>query len=269
MEFFKYEATANDFIIIDGRNSTIPIFDDHQVRSLCDRRRGIGADGVLWIAPSAELADARMIVLNADGSRPEMCGNGLRCVAAWLASQRRQTNALLKIETDAGVRICEVERTEFLHSWNVRTEMGALVVKPQFKMMWNHTEIETFHINVGNPHAVMFVSNAPYELDLMGSQLQHHGLFPQGVNVEQVVVDASDPTRVQAFVYERGVGQTYACGTGACAIAAAMITKGHISFDQMVTISMPGGLLHVCVDKHWNASLKGPARFVYRGELEI
>jgi diaminopimelate epimerase len=256
MKFEKWEGLGNDFILL--RDSSFHP-DDATIARLCDRRRGVGADGVLFVDGTA--AVPRMIVRNADGSRPEMCGNGLRCVAAHLVER-----GIVRIATDAGERHCEVradERGSF-----VAVDMGRAVAGPELTMSFDGGSLPFATIDMGNPHAVSFAAFGERALADLGPRLSSR--VPGGVNVELCAVAPDAPGRVDVLVWERGVGPTLACGTGACAVAAVACDTGRAAFDQPVFVALPGGTLEVTVASTTReVRMRGPARRVFCGEVDL
>jgi diaminopimelate epimerase len=248
--FEKWQGLGNDFIVVEGDMSA------ERARALCDRRRGIGADGVLSVTRRG--ADAlAMVVRNADGSRPEMCGNGLRCVAGWAAL--RGASSALTIDTDAGAMRCEVSQQAAL-AFDVSATMGVATVGEEF----THEAWHFLSVDMGNPHAVSFDGYQDGDLDSVGPTLQ--GLRRGGVNVELCrLVDG----RIDAIVWERGVGRTLACGTGACAVAAAACARELAPYDHNVEVKLPGGSLFITVERASRiVTMRGPACRVYSGQVE-
>jgi diaminopimelate epimerase len=253
MMFEKWEGLGNDFIVL--RESGLSL-DDASVRRLCDRRFGIGADGVLLIE-GAGTARPRMIVRNADGTRPEMCGNGLRCVAGALGRE-----GVIVVSTDAGEKSCEV-RGRGQHVVDVIVDMGTARRGDDLMRVIDGKESRFLTIDVGNPHAVTFDVYGDEILARVGPALGAE--VPGGTNVE---LCAELPDEIAVLVWERGVGRTLACGTGACAVAAAACETGRASFDAPLRVHLPGGVLEVTVAKGArDVRMKGPARRVFTGEV--
>lgn len=251
-DFFKYEGLGNDFVVIEAtRDDAVPV---EVARRLCDRRLGVGADGVLLVLPGRSAgADGRMVVINADGSIPEMCGNGLRCVALHVARSRNLSEGTLHFDTDAGEKRCDV-------AGNIVTiDMG--VVK--------HTgdvELEGFSWSLGdagNPHAITIQPADRQTIETVGPRVEKHAHFPSGTNVEFAVVRTEK--EIDLIVWERGVGITQACGTGACATVAVAIAKGWIPPGNEVTVNLIGGPLVIRMTPDGHAIMRGPANFVFRG----
>lgn len=261
--FGKYEGSGNDFIVLDV--ARIEDFDPKTVPLLCDRRLGIGADGVLLVLPPKDQsAGARMLVLNADGSVPEMCGNGLRCVALHLARTRDDTQASVLVETDSGTRACSVRRGGS-GAAEVRVDMGIVRVLERGRLLLAAEAIDVAVVDAGNPHAVVFRDDPRADLPRLGPQIALHSFFPSGTNVE--LVRQRGPDAFDVFVWERGVGPTLACGTGACAVVAEAFASGLVT-TAAVTVHLPGGALLVTHEATTGKTeLEGPARLVFEGEL--
>ena len=258
-EFDKWEGLGNDFVLVEVDDPGA--FSDSSVEAICDRRRGVGADGVLLIGMRPG-DDPRMVVYNADGSRPEMCGNGLRCVVAWLASRQGRERGEVSVITDAGVRRCSFERIEE-GLFSVTADMGVAVIGEQLEVSDGARPHQFTLVDVGNPHAVSFAPADDEALDRLGPTVDR--LRPGGSNVELCRLEAG---RIEVAVWERGVGRTQACGTGACAAAAAACSAGQVPFDQPVEVVLPGGVLTITVaSADRRVLMKGPARRVFSGEL--
>jgi diaminopimelate epimerase len=263
--FEKWEGLGNDFVIIELSDGGAEPFNPDLTRLLCDRHRGIGADGILFITQSNGLP--RMIVSNADGSRPEMCGNGLRCVAAYLAQKSPQNQLTLNIATDAGDKRCVIERDQ--DQYAVTVDMGTAKQTPPLEVTIAGKHHAFTTIDIGNPHAITFDPiYSQSEIDNVGPIVERS--VPGGTNVEfcQVHTEARRP-RIEVTVWERGVGRTLACGTGACAVAAAACDARHVAFDEPVDVELPGGILEITVHANREVRMKGPARRVFRGEVHV
>ena len=253
MRFAKMHGLGNDFLLIDLRGGGEPLPAARAVE-LCDRHRGVGGDGVLTLLPGG-----RMLVQNADGSVPEMCGNGARCAALWIATERctRPATAQVELLTDAGLRPCSVEAKEARRGL-VEIEMGqAAVERPRPLSRW-----EAVPVSVGNPHRVIFVEGGASGL---AKEAGPDLCRAESANIE--FVQRSGPGRYAAFVFERGAGLTQACGTGACAVAAAAIARGEARCDQDIAVDLPGGTLTIRVDVRDRVRMRGPAELVFVGEL--
>ncbi len=283
MKFTKMQGAGNDFILVETNDMQC---DWSQVAAaMCDRHYGIGADGLLLLLPS-DVADFRMRIFNADGSESNVCGNGLRCsvkyfVDGGLASSRAQK---ISVETVAGIRRAEIYKVAGKVT-EVKTAMG----KPEFrdkdipvvigqgegnlvdiKSMINYSisvdgrELRLSLVSMGNPHAVYFCQHpvSDFPLSQLGPKVEQHKLFPKGVNFE--VARVLDRQQIEARVWEKGVGETLACGSGACAITVAAQLHGYIAHE--VDIKLPGGILEVAWDGVGEVFLNGPAETVFSGE---
>ena len=281
LDFHKVEGLGNDFILVDRRSdraaSAGPGSDRAEAllqdlrrsaAQLCDRRRGVGADGVLLIrAPALPGSEAAMIVINHDGSRPEMCGNGLRCVALYLAAELGPD---LTIETDAGPLrarcvVAEENSGEVTIAMGPAREHGAQRPEAGGGRLF-------YSVSTGNPHAITFVTAAEEPEALaraLGPAIEVDPLYPARTNVEFARVE--DDGSITLWVWERGCGITQACGTGACATAAAAVRAGLAPAATPLRVRLPGGWLSVEVPPTADASvvMPGPARIVFAGRLEL
>ena len=262
LRFGKYEGIGNDFLVVEAESETA--LGPDQARKLCDRHYGVGGDGVLLSAPPITPgAHGRMVVLNADGSRPEGCGNGLRCVAFALARKSGQTRAELLIDTDAGPRTALVESRGDVA--DVTVSMGKATREGEVRALHRGEDLTFERISMGNPHAIVFdVKCTEEELDELGPRVSRS--LAGGTNVE--FVRATGPASFDVLVWERGVGRTLACGTGAAAVAALACLAGRAPYDAPITLRLPGGPLELTVGREDLAvTLRGPARFVFAGEV--
>ena len=266
LAFDKYEGTANDFVVLEVARDA-PVLDDAAVARLCDRHRGIGADGLMLVSPGANGAHARLVVRNADGSRPEMCGNGLRCVALHVHVSRGEGVREILVDTDAGRRLCVVE-PDGPHAAQVTVDMGLVTVGERLEVPCGALHVALQRADAGNPHAVTFEPLDDEALDALGTSLQRGGLFANGVNLERARVRRDgERVTIDVAVFERGVGRTLACGTGACAVAAVAIARGFAETNQPIGVVLAGGSLEVVVDDTGHASMRGPVRHVFSGAL--
>ncbi len=273
MEFVKAHGTGNDFVVIDDLEDRMEL-DPEFVRRVCDRHFGIGADGVIRIAPGSA-APFFMDYRNADGSVAEMCGNGVRVVGKYLAD-REHVGSAFDLETRAGVKRLELtfDRNGMVDL--VSVDMGApsfdradLPMTGQGEALKEPLEaggqvFEATCLSMGNPHVIVFVDDvdtAP--VTSAGPLLERHPAFPKFTNVEFVQVVG--PQRLRQRTWERGVGETLACGTGACAVAVASQTRGFTG--QRVTIELLGGPLELEWARGGPVRMTGPAREVAHGTL--
>lgn len=304
--FTKVEGLGNDFVVVDlrpgaggdGAEAALAgpelhaagtlIGSPERISAVCDRHFGIGADGILAILPpssAARGADARMRVLNADGSEAEMCGNGLRCVAKVLyerdPSLRRSP---LRIETGAGVLACELElaggevAAVTVEMGRPRLARGEIPMFPGGEAPATREAIaareRTFRataVSMGNPHAVIFVDDAEEDLralaEAYGPTIETLPVFPRRANVEFARVRGRE---IDLVVWERGCGITLACGTGACATAVAAGIEGRLPWGNEALVHLPGGALHITVAADGSGvRMRGPARRVFGAELDL
>ena len=276
-------GTGNDYVLLDA--SGVEADWSELAKSMCDRHTGIGADGILLVLPS-DKADVRMRMLNPDGSEAEMCGNGIRCLAKYALEHNIIENVrdILTIDTMAGVRSLEpIWHKEKVES--VRVSMGKPELRSEkvpvrlpegitdgpvlnFPLKIDGTSLELTFVSMGNPHAVAFIDSPVSEFPLLsiGPAVEHNEIFPNRVNFS--IVNASrNEHSVSARVWERGAGETMACGTGACAIAVAMRLQGYKHKD--VDITLPGGVVTVSWDGVNQVYLEGAATEVFEGEWEL
>ncbi len=272
ISFTKMQGIGNDFIVIDCR-SGMPGKGDRELaslsRRLCDRRFGIGADQILLLDNSGK-ADFRMRIFNADGSEVEMCGNGIRCCAKYIWDRQLSEKHVLEIETAAG--IIRPEKTGNL----VKVDMGSPVLEGRqipvdldglvqdYPLIIEDKTFNITCVSMGNPHAVIFVDDVDsFDVQRYGPRIETHTLFPRKVNVEFAQV--LDPQTVRMRVWERGAGETMACGTGASAVAVAANLKGMV--QKKVTIRLLGGDLLIELDEGGHVYMTGPAEEVFEGRI--
>jgi diaminopimelate epimerase len=290
VKFSKLQGTGNDFILVDARAGLRTTNLENLARAICDRHFGVGADGLMLVQNSTA-ADLKMRLFNSDGSEAEVSGNGLRCFAKFAienglvggtSSAAAQGNQSLTIETLAGIREVKgyllgnkVDRAD--------VNMGLPRFKPEevpvrvnvdvpiaptpilnCPLPLNGKELTVCLLSVGNPHAVAFLSTAvaDFPLSEIGPKVENHPIFPQRTNFE--VARALDRNKIEARVWERGVGETLACGSGACAIAVAAQLLGFT--DNKVDIMLDGGTLTVSWDGAGEILLSGPVKEVFTGE---
>lgn len=271
-EFIKMQGLGNDFVVFDAREQAVPMPRD-RIRAICDRRLGVGADMVIMLEKPRKVTDAYafMGIFNCDGSEVEACGNAARCVAGLMMAETGQKSVV--IETVVG-RLEGV----FAGEGSVTVDMGEARLSWQEIPLSHEKDLENIDtdikglpaasaVNIGNPHAVFFVENAE-ALDLahLGPQVENHPLFPARTNVELVHVIGPNVLRMR--VWERGVGITAACGSGACATAVAAIRKGLVA-GRKATVRLDGGDLQVEWRDDSHVIMTGPWAEVYRGEIAL
>ena len=268
--FYKYEGLGNDFIVVDEADLQGDAIGVDQARALCDRHRGIGADGVLLINRGDKNT---MRVINSDGSQPQMCGNGLRCVA-WHWARTAGLEGDIEVATGAGVHLCEVVSSEGTTS-QVHVQMAV----PSFatsdiglradgpwidqSVTFGGESLSLTAVSMGNPHAVTF--DTVRDPRIVGPLIQGDARFSQGVNVGFATLRG--PTHIELLVLERGAGWTQACGTGACAAVAVGVETGRVPEGEAIQVTLPGGDLNITSRKNQPVSMTGPARFVFDGRF--
>ena len=279
LAFTKMEGCGNDYVYINGFTQSVPAEEKPAlVRRLSDRHFGIGGDGVIFINPAKE-ADFEMEMWNADGTRSEMCGNGIRCVARYVYDFGLTDQKEVSIVSAGKVKYMTLDEQDGQIS-AVRVNMGQPILEAdQIPVRADHSPVINVPIEVqgkeyrmtcvsmGNPHAVVFVdSTEDFPLEQVGPYFENHPCFPNRTNTEFVQV--IDRSRVRMRVWERGTGETLACGTGCCATAVACVLNGLT--DNAITVEVLGGALQIEWDRDndlvW---MTGPATVVFSGEIEI
>lgn len=275
LHFTKMEGLGNDYIYIDGINQKVPM-DKEFITKISDRHFGIGSDGMIVILPS-EKYDFKMRMFNLDGSEAMMCGNGIRCFAKFIYDHKLSDKHVLEIETKSGLRIVELlfDGDKCIGG---KVNMGKPILTckeipctyNKETMIDEEVEIDgVFYrlttISMGNPHTVIFVDDLDsLDLKTIGPKFEHHELFPESVNTEFVKVIRDDYVKMR--VWERGSGETMACGTGACAVMYASYLNNH-TIDK-VTVELLGGCLEIeYVDE--TIMMSGPATNVFEGTIKI
>jgi diaminopimelate epimerase len=277
--FVKYQGLGNDFILIDNRSQAEPIITPEQAINLCDRHFGVGADGVIFALPGLDGTDYTMRIFNSDGSEPEMCGNGIRCLARFIADLERIGNIekTYQIQTLGGVMkprlepqgLVTVDMGEpILLAGDIPTTLAPAHEKAIAKALRvGDRDWAVTCVSMGNPHCITFVEEvAAIPLAQLGPQFEHHPAFPKRINTE--FIEILRPDYLKMRVWERGAGITLACGTGACAAVVATVLNG--KGDRRATVELPGGNLII----HWpledgRVYMTGPAERVFSGEYGI
>lgn len=261
LKFTKAQALGNDFIIIEDLTGEVELSED-KIRALCDRRFGVGADGILLLLPSKK-ADFKMRIFNTDGGEASMSGNGVRCLAAYIFERGLNTEEGLVIETMAGERQVHLNLSQGKVQ-SVRVNMGKPTSLRNELIKVGDLELEAICLSIGNPHCVVFVENvktAP--VGRLGPTIEHLPIFPKRTNVEFVEIASEDELRMR--VWERGVGETLACGTGASASVVAAASQKLAK--RKATVHLEGGDLSVEWAQDDHVYLTGPASLVYSGEF--
>uniref|UniRef100_A0A7S3P3B1 diaminopimelate epimerase n=1 Tax=Amphora coffeiformis TaxID=265554 RepID=A0A7S3P3B1_9STRA len=279
--FRKYEGLGNDFILVDDRDKDRPSLTPEQSEKLCHRNFGIGGDGVIFaLRPSKENHDFAMRIYNSDGSEPEMCGNGIRCMAQFLKDLGEEQKSY-RIDTLAGTIIPVMN-----DDGTITVDMGEPILdgpkipttlEPNFQsnsvveqdIEANGKRWKVSTVSMGNPHAIIFVDDLEADVSLStdGPALETHPAFPAKTNVEFVQVMAPDHLKMK--VWERGAGPTLACGTGACALTVAAIRAGKIPRGGPCRVTLPGGDLFIEWKEEDNKIyMTGPATFAFQGSTK-
>ena len=283
ISFTKMHGLGNDFMVIEQMSQDIQL-SSHQIQTLSDRHTGIGFDQLLVVSPSSTPnIDFRYQIFNANGGEVEQCGNGARCFARFVQEKNLTDKAVIVVETNTGIITLNV-----LDDGNVIVDMGAPILEPQqipftadqrqtrYTVATSQGDITLGAISMGNPHGVLVVDDvetAPVET--LGAELERHPIFPNRANIGFMQIVSRDHIRLRVF--ERGVGETQACGTGACAAAVVAIQQGLV--ENRVTVSLPGGDLTIewhpadtNINNNKNADhvmMTGPATTVYEGTMTL
>ena len=278
MKFTKMNGIGNDYIYINGFEEKV---DDPSALAikLSDRHFSVGSDGVIIILPS-KVADFRMRMFNADGSEGKMCGNGTRCVAKYVYEKGLTDKTCVTLETLAGIKTLDMDIEDGVVK-SVSVQMG----KADFKasdvpvifggdeMVSQKLSLECGEwvvtcVSMGNPHCVTFVNDTKsLDLEKIGPQFEHNPIFPERVNTEFIKV--IDDATLEMRVWERGSGETLACGTGACASVAAAVKNGICEMNKEITVKLLGGDLKITCGSDYSITMRGPAEFSYEGEVNI
>jgi diaminopimelate epimerase len=277
MKFTKMQGCGNDYVYVDCTKTKMEHIPETAIK-VSDRHFGIGSDGLILIKAS-DKADFMMDMYNNDGSRGKMCGNGIRCVAKYVYDNGLTDKKQLKIETLSGIKELDLTVENGKVSY-VTVNMGSPVTKPTLIPVISEKEIlirepitvgdKTYEItcvSMGNPHAIVFVDDPQtVPIESIGPLFEFHEIFPDRVNTEFIQV--VDRTHIKMRVWERGSGETLACGTGACASVMACILNGYT--DHEVTVSLLGGELKIRYEEETNTIfMTGPAVKVFEGEIEL
>lgn len=267
MEFTKMEGCGNDYVYIDCRAGVPENINDLAIR-LSDRHKGVGGDGIILICAS-DKADFMMRIFNADGSEGKMCGNGIRCVAKYVFDKGLTDKKNLEIDTLSGIKYITIApdaKPGEREIW-VSVDMGLPVVEAleETIRLSDGSSLTGSVVSMGNPHFVSFAAASPSDVDVLGRGplAEKHERFPDRSNIEFARV--LGPSDVEMRVWERGSGETMACGTGACATAVAAIERGLT--DREVTIHLLGGELKISLDERGHVIMQGPATTVFTGEI--
>lgn len=276
-EFVKMEGCGNDYIYMDAFHQEI---DDPSALSIkvSDEHFGIGSDGLILVAPS-DVADGRMIMFNLDGSEGKMCGNGIRCVGKFLHDRLGVDKEIITIETKSGIKTLKMFCDEG-SAYAARVDMGKAILEPSLipvnidgdvvidrPLNIDDNEYNVTCVSMGNPHAVVFVDEVEnLDLSSIGPKFEHDPVFPESVNTEFVKV--IDPTHLRMRVWERGSGETWACGTGTCATVVAACLNGYCNKGEDVEVQLNGGKLVINYTDD-TVFMTGPCHDICSGVIDI
>ena len=278
MKFTKMQGIGNDYVYVNCFEETVA--DPERVSEIIsDRHFGIGADGLVLIMPS-DKADFRMRMFNADGSEGNMCGNATRCIGKFVYDNHLTDKTSITLETRSGIK----KLTLYPENGKVKTvlvDMGKAVLKPADIPMnvsgdtfinkpitVDGKEVFITAVSMGNPHAVTYVDDVDsLELEKIGPSFENHPLFPERVNTEFIKI--LDENTMQMRVWERGSGETWAGGTGACAATAASVLNGYFPHDKEITVKLRGGDLFITYKSDGTVLMRGPAETVFTGEIDV
>lgn len=278
MKFTKMHGIGNDYIYINCFEETVS--EPEKVSMiLSDVRKGIGSDGLVMIMPS-DVADFRMRMFNIDGSEGKMCGNATRCIGKYVYEKGLTDKTSITLETLSGIKYL----TLFVNSDNkvelVKVDMGKAILEPdnipvdckgnRFINVPVEVNGGTYNltcVSMGNPHAVLFTSNiADLDLEKIGPHFENHKLFPERINTE--FIEVIDEHTLNMRVWERGSGETFACGTGACASAVASVLNGYCKYDEEILIHLRGGDLRITYQSDGTVMMTGTADFICDGIVD-
>lgn len=279
LTFSKMHGIGNDYIYINCFQETVT---DPEKLSIfmSNVRFGVGSDGLVLILPS-EVADFRMRIFNADGSEAMMCGNATRCVGKYVYEHGMTDKTEVSLETNSGIKYLTLYVNEATNKVDaVKVDMGKAILKPaeipvaddgdRFiakPVVVDGVSYDMTCVSMGNPHAVVFLPEIDsLDLEKMGPSFEHHPLFPNRVNTEFIRV--IDDHTLQMRVWERGSGETFACGTGACAAAIASVLNGYCKREQEILIHLRGGDLRIIYHNDESVTMIGPATFIFEGKME-
>ena len=277
VKFTKMHGIGNDYVYIDCFKQNIENPNELAIK-MSPRRFSVGADGVILICPS-DVADAKMRMFNLDGSEGKMCGNGVRCVGKFIYDNGIAHKNTVTVETLSGIKILEITDNDGLAD-TITVDMGKAELSPEkipaladcesiidTAITVNGDDYNITAVSMGNPHAVVFCDEIDsLNLEKIGPGFEHHEMFPEQVNTEFIRV--IDQNTLQMRVWERGSGETFACGTGACAAAVAAVVNGYCKHDSEITVHLVGGDLFITYCKDGTVFMRGGATKVFDGIYE-
>ena len=280
MRFTKMHGIGNDYIYINSfEEDIVPEEMIEDIIAMSDRHKGIGSDGVIFIMPS-KVADARMRMFNADGSEGKMCGNGIRCVGKYVYEHDISHNNPLKIETASGIKTLNLEVVQGKVE-TVTVDMGSPILDPKsipvdldvekvinYPLVVNNQEYLITCVSMGNPHCVIFTEGIDYlDLESIGPLFENNPIFPERTNTE--FIEIIDDKTMKMRVWERGSGETLACGTGASASVVAAIYNNIFTRDQEIEVILKGGELYITLTSDNHVFMRGSATEVFTGEYKL
>lgn len=275
MKFSKMHGIGNDYVYVNCFEEQVSNPEQLSI-AVSDRRKGIGSDGLILILPS-EKADCRMRIFNADGSEAMMCGNGIRCVGKYAYDHGIVTKPELSVETNSGIKYIQLQ-IQNQKAVGATVDMGKAILKPELipmlaegenfiagELQVNQETYTATAVSMGNPHCVVFLDEDVRNLNLetIGSAFEHHPAFPERVNTE--FINILDDHTLRMRVWERGSGETMACGTGACAAAVASVLNGYCKQEQEITVKLSGGDLQIVYHSDQTVTMTGSATHVFDG----
>ncbi len=279
MKFSKMHGISNDYVYVNGFVEDVPEPEKVSI-FVSDRRCGIGSDGLILILPS-KVADCRMRMFNADGSEGMMCGNGIRCVGKYAFDHGIVNKPELSVETKSGIKYITLT-IENGKAVSATVDMGKAILKPREipvdadgedfvgrTISVAGKDYTATCVSMGNPHCIIFMDEDPMglELEKIGPDFENHKLFPERINTEFVKVLGENTLFMR--VWERGSGETFACGTGACAVAVAAVLNGYCKRDEEITVKLRGGDLHIVWKYDGTVMMTGTATHVFDGEIDL
>ena len=278
MKFTKMQGIGNDYVYVNCFEETVENPEELSVR-VSDRHFGIGSDGLILIMPS-DKADFRMRMFNADGSEGMMCGNAARCIGKYVYDNRLTDKTEITLETKSGVKYLKLFVKDGLVD-TVEVDMGTAVLKPADIPMTvggdsfigqplsvNGRTYTATAVSMGNPHCVIFTDGIDaLELEKTGPYFENHPCFPERVNTEFAEILSGNTVKMR--VWERGSGETWACGTGACATAVAAVLNGYCKHDEEISLLLRGGKLSITYRADGRVMMRGPAAKVFDGDIDL
>ncbi len=277
MEFTKMQGIGNDYIYFNCLEKELKNPSEVAIK-LSDRHFGVGGDGIIMIM-SSEVADFRMRMFNADGSEGEMCGNATRCIGKYVYEKGLTDKTKISLETLAGIKYLELNVQNGIVT-EVKVNMGKPILDPKKipvdinkeiiineVVKIDNNEYNITCVSMGNPHCIVYMDNIDdLKLEEIGPKFENASIFPQRINTE--FVEIIDEKTIKMRVWERGSGETYACGTGACAVTVASVLNNYCKKDQDITIRLLGGDLKINYTAEDLVFMTGPAEFVFEGRIE-